>query len=279
MYGKSTVFNAITQAGAESSNYPFCTIEPNIGIVNVPDYRVDNLSKLYDSIKKTYANVEFVDIAGLVKGASKGEGLGNKFLSNIRQTDAIVHVVRCFENENIIHVSGVIDPIDDIETIELELILADTDTIISRIEKVKKQTKSGDKLEIHRLEVLNKILENLKNLISVKNMNLTIEEQELIYDTYLLTNKPVIYVANISENQLNIDTDPNVEKVKEYANKNNCEVITLCAKLEEELSSLDKEDKLELMNEYNIKESGLDKLIKTSYSTLRINVIFNCRKR
>lgn len=267
--GKSTLFNAITKAGAESANYPFCTIEPNIGIVNVPDERIDKLSKLYDTEKSTYATIEFVDIAGLVKGASLGEGLGNKFLSHIRETDAIAQVVRAFEDENIVHVSGKVDPIDDIEIINLELVLADTETVNKAIARYEKIAKSGDKIAKATLEVLNKILLHLKDNKPVRTMNLTVEEKALIKDVYLLTIKPVIYVANVSESQIsNIDNDSLVNKIKEYAKAENAEVISLCAKLEEDLSELDDEDKSMLMAEYNITKSGLDKLITASYSLL-----------
>lgn len=267
--GKSTLFNAITKAGAESANYPFCTIEPNVGIVTVPDSRVDVLSKMYDTDKTTYATVEFVDIAGLVKGASQGEGLGNKFLSHIRETDAIVHIVRCFEDEKIIHVEGKIDPLDDIETISLELVLSDTETVKTRIERLSKGIKSGDKKAAAETELLNRILSTLSNLKPVRSMEFTVEEKELLKDVYLLTDKPVIYVANVSENQLaEIENDKYVKIVKEFAKSENSEVISLCAKFEEDLSELEDEDKTMLMQEYNIAESGLDKLIKASYSLL-----------
>ena len=267
--GKSTLFNAITKAGAESANYPFCTIEPNIGMVCVPDKRIDVLSKMYDTDKSTYATIEFVDIAGLVKGASKGEGLGNKFLSHIRETDAIAHVVRCFNDENIVHVDGKIDPINDIETISLELVLADLDTLNKRIDRVTKLTKSGDKKAIAELELLNRIKSHLEEGRPVRTMDMTVEERDIIKDAFFLTDKKVIYVANISESQLsNKENDPNVLKVKEYAKNEGAEVITLCAKLEEDLSELDDEDKELLMQDYGIDESGLDKLIKASYSLL-----------
>ena len=200
--GKSTLFNAITKAGAESANYPFCTIEPNIGMVCVPDKRIDVLSKMYDTDKSTYATIEFVDIAGLVKGASKGEGLGNKFLSHIRETDAIAHVVRCFNDENIVHVDGKIDPINDIETISLELVFADLETLNKRIDRVTKLTKSGDKKAIAELELLNRIKAHLEEGRPVRTMDMTIEERDIIKDAFFLTDKKVIYVANISESQL-----------------------------------------------------------------------------
>lgn len=267
--GKSTLFNAITKAGAESANYPFCTIEPNVGMVCVPDKRIDVLSKMYDTDKSTYATIEFVDIAGLVRGASQGEGLGNKFLSHIRETDAIAHVVRCFEDDQIVHVDGKIDPIDDIETISLELVYADTETIIKRIDRVTKLTKSGDKKAIAELELLKRIKEHLDAGEPVRTMDLTDEERETIKDAFFLTDKKVIYVANVSESQIpTIDTDKNVLRVKEYAKKEGAEVIALCAKLEEDLSELEDEDKEMLMSDYGISESGLDQLIKASYSLL-----------
>ncbi len=267
--GKSTLFNAITKAGAECANYPFCTIEPNVGIVTVPDERIDVLTKMYDSDKTTYATIEFVDIAGLVKGASKGEGLGNKFLSHIRETDAIAHIVRCFEDEKIVHVSGKIDPIEDIETISLELVFSDIETITKRMERVAKQVKAGDKKAIAEMELLNKIKVHLEDGKPVRTMELDNDQKELLKEVYLLTDKPTIYVANVSENQIdNMENDPYVLKVKEYAKAEGAKVITLCAKLEEDLSELEDEDKLMLMQDYGIEESGLDKLIKASYSLL-----------
>ena len=267
--GKSTLFNAITKAGAESANYPFCTIEPNVGMVCVPDKRIDVLSKMYETDKSTYATIEFVDIAGLVKGASKGEGLGNKFLSHIRETDAIAHVVRCFDDEQIVHVNGKIDPISDIETISLELVFADLETLLKRMDRVGKMTKSGDKKAIAEMELLRRIKEHLENGNPLRTMELSDEERETIKDAFFLTDKKVIYVANVSESQIpNMETDPNVMKVKEYAKAEGAEVIVLCAKLEEELSELDDEDKEMLMQDYGIEESGLDKLIKASYSLL-----------
>lgn len=267
--GKSTLFNAITKAGAECANYPFCTIEPNVGIVTVPDERVDVLTKMYESDKTTYATIEFVDIAGLVKGASKGEGLGNKFLSHIRETDAIAHIVRCFEDEKIVHVSGQINPIDDIETISLELVFSDIETITKRIERVAKQVKANDKKAIAEMELLNRIKTHLEEGKPVRTMKLSDDEKELLKEVYLLTDKPTIYVANVSESQINnMENDSNVLKVKEYAEREGAKVITLCAKLEEDLSELEDEDKLMLMQDYGIEESGLDKLVKASYSLL-----------
>ena len=269
--GKSTLFNAITKAGAESANYPFCTIEPNIGTVLVPDNRIDVLSKMYETLKTTYATIEFVDIAGLVKGASRGEGLGNKFLSHIREVDAIVHVVRCFDDENIVHVNGTIDPIGDIETINLELIFADIETITKRIDRVQKQTKSGDKKAIYELELLKKIKENLENGIPARNIELNDEDKEILSDSFLLTAKKMLYVSNVNENQLtDIENDKNVNLVKELAKKENTVCIPLCAKLEEELSELEDEDRLALMKDYGLEYSGLDELAKKSYEILNL---------
>ena len=263
--GKSTMFNAITNAGAECANYPFCTIEPNIGVVPVPDERLDELTKLYNPQKTTHAIIEFVDIAGLVKGASKGEGLGNKFLSHIREVDSIVEVVRCFENPNVVHVDGSINPTRDIETINLELIFADLD---KRLERATKQLKADKKAQLE-IDVLNKIKKTLEGGMSARTVNLNEEEKDLIKDVYLLTSKPILYIANVSEDQLqNIENDTNVNKVKEYAKKENAKVIPLCVKIEEELSSLDEKDKKEMLEALGLEESGLDKVIKASYDLL-----------
>lgn len=266
--GKSTMFNSITNAGAECANYPFCTIEPNVGVVPVPDERLDVLTKMYNPQKTTHAIIEFVDIAGLVKGASKGEGLGNKFLSHIREVDSIVEVVRCFENPNVVHVDGEINPLRDIETINLELIFADIETIDKRLEKAKKMLKADKKYqeEISVLEKIKKVLEEGK---SARVIELTEEEKELIKETYLLTMKPILYIANVSEEQLgNIENDKYINEVKKYAKSENAEVIPLCVKIEEELSSLEKEDKQEMLEALGLSESGLDKVIKASYDLL-----------
>lgn len=277
--GKSTLFNAITKAGAQCANYPFCTIEPNVGMVTVPDARVDFLSNMYESSKTTYATIEFVDIAGLVKGASKGEGLGNKFLSHIRETDAIAEVVRCFEDEKIVHVNGNIDPVDDIETINLELIFADIESVNKKIDRVAKLIKSGDKKAKLDYEFLLKVKEHLENGKPVRTLEMSDDEKEVLKDIYLLTIKPVIYVANVSEEQIsNINDDKYVNMVKEYAKGENAKVIALCAKLEEDLSTLDETDKEELMKDYNIDESGLDKLIKASYNLLGLISFLTCGK-
>ena len=266
--GKSTLFNSITNAGAECANYPFCTIEPNIGVVPVPDERLDELTKMYNPQKTTHAVIEFVDIAGLVKGASKGEGLGNKFLSHIREVDAICEVVRCFENPNVVHVDGNINPTRDIETINLELIFADIETIDKRLEKAKIKLKADKKVQ-SEIEVLSKIKETLERGISARTLDLTDEEKELIKDVYLLTSKPILYIANVSEEQLsNAENDKYVNEVKEYAKKENAKVIPLCVKIEEELSYLDGEDKKEMLEALGLQESGLDKVVKASYDLL-----------
>ncbi|MBR6614268.1 MAG: redox-regulated ATPase YchF [Clostridia bacterium] len=269
--GKSTLFNAITKAGAESANYPFCTIEPNIGTVLVPDERLEVLTKMYDSLKTTYATIEFVDIAGLVKGASKGEGLGNKFLSHIREVDAIVHVVRCFEDKNIVHVEGKIDPLDDIETISLELIFSDVETVNKRLERANKAAKSHDKAALMEVDALNKLKDALENGKPARSVELSDEEKSLLTDLFLLTSKKVIYIANVNEDQLlDVDNDANVNKVKEFASQEGAICIPLCAKLEEELSELDDEDRQALMQDYGMTASGLDLLAVKSYELLNL---------
>ena len=266
--GKSTLFNAITKAGAECANYPFCTIEPNVGIVPVPDERLDKLAQMYNPQKVTHAVIEFVDIAGLVKGASKGEGLGNKFLSHIREVDSIVEVVRCFDDSNIVHVDGSINPIRDIETINLELIFADMETVNKRIDTVKKKIKADKKYQ-EELNVFEKIKTALDNGKSARTVELNDEEKEIVKDAFLLTMKPILYIANVSEEQLeNVNEDENVKKVVEYAKQENAEVIPLCVKIEEELSSLNDEDEKEMLDALGLDESGLSKVIKKSYDLL-----------
>ena len=265
--GKSTLFNSITNAGAECANYPFCTIEPNVGVVPVPDERLDVLGKMYDSDKITHAIIEFVDIAGLVKGASKGEGLGNKFLSHIRETDSILEVVRCFEDPNVIHVDGSVDPIRDIDTINIELVLADMETVNKRIERAAKLAK-GDKKYYAEEEAFKKIRDVLEKGNPARMAELSDEEKELVKDAFLLTMKPILYVANVSEDQLLDENDANVNSVKEYAKQDKAEVIKLCVKIEEELSSLDGNDKKEMLEALGLEESGLDKVIKASYDLL-----------
>ena len=266
--GKSTLFNSITKAGAECANYPFCTIEPNVGIVPVPDERLDSLAKIYNPQKVTHAVIEFVDIAGLVKGASHGEGLGNKFLSHIRETDAICEVVRCFEDSNVVHVDGNVDPIRDIETINLELIFADIETVNKRLDKAKKNLKADKKYQFE-IDLLEKIKQTLENGLSARTIEFNEDEQLLVKDMFLLTTKPILYIANVSEEQLeNAENDQLVLKVKEYAKKENAEVIPLCVKIEEELSSLNDEDEKEMLEALGLSESGLDKVIKKSYDLL-----------
>lgn len=266
--GKSTLFNSITKAGAECANYPFCTIEPNVGMVAVPDERLEKLTKLYNAKKTTPAVVEFVDIAGLVKGASKGEGLGNKFLSHIREVDAICEVVRCFEDSNIVHVDGNINPLRDIETINLELIFADIESLDKKLEKANKMLKADKKYQAE-IDVLTKVKTVLEGGKPARAVELNEEEKELMKETFLLTSKPVLYIANVSEEQLaTVNTDENVKKVQDLAKEENTKCISLCAKIEEELSVLDDSDKKEMLEALGLEESGLDKLIKESYDLL-----------
>ena len=264
--GKSTLFNSITKAGAECANYPFCTIEPNVGVVAVPDERLDKLTEMYKPEKTTHAVIEFVDIAGLVKGASRGEGLGNKFLSHIRETDAIVEVVRCFEDSNVVHVDGSVNPIRDIETINLELIFADIETVNKRLDKARKNLKADKKYQ-EEIDLLEKILNVLEDGKSARTIDFNEDEQVLVKDMFLLTTKPILYIANVSEEQLGED-DEMVKEVREYAKKDNAEVVKLCVKIEEDLSSLEPEDKQEMLEALGLEESGLDKVIKKSYDLL-----------
>ena len=267
--GKSTLFNAITNAGAQSANYPFCTIEPNIGTVAVPDYRLDELAKMYNPDKITPAVIEFVDIAGLVKGASKGEGLGNKFLSNIREVDAIVHVVRCFEDGEIVHVEGSIGPKRDIEVINLELIFSDLDILERRIDKAVKAAK-GDKKYLAEVDLLNRVKAHLEEGKSARSMEFTDEEKAIMADIPLLSNKPIIYVANMSEDDFNgkLDSNPFYNEVLQIAREENSEVVPICARLEEEIADMSKEDKMMFLEELGLQESGLDRLIKAGYHLL-----------
>ncbi len=268
--GKSTLFNAITKAGAESANYPFCTIEPNVGVVAVPDERLDVLGRVYNTKKIVKTAIEFYDIAGLVKGASKGEGLGNKFLGHIREVEAIVHVVRCFEDGNIVHVDGKVDPLSDIETINLELIFSDLELLDRRIQKTQKNLK-GDKSLQKELDILNKLHDFLETGKSARAMELTDEECIFVKSLDLLSFKPVIYAANVSEDEAALaDENEMVKKVKEFAKTEGSDVIVICARLEEEISQLDDEEKQLFLEELGIKQSGLDKLIKASYSLLNL---------
>ncbi len=268
--GKSTLFNALTKAGAESANYPFCTIDPNVGIVPVPDHRLDDLAKLYDSAKITPAVIEFVDIAGLVKGASKGEGLGNQFLSNIREVDAIVHVVRCFENSNIIHVDGSINPMRDIETINLELIFADIEVMERRYSKVSKAAKN-DKSQAKEAELVQKLIAHLENGQMARSYEPADEDELVLLESFnLLTYKPTIYAANVEEDELADDAANNsfVQKVREFAATEGSEVFVVCAQIEQEIAELDDEEKKMFLEDLGLTESGLEKLIKASYSLL-----------
>ncbi len=268
--GKSTLFNAITQAGAESANYPFCTIEPNVGIVAVPDKRLDVLTEMYNPVKTTPAIIEFVDIAGLVKGASRGEGLGNKFLSHIREVDAVVHVVRCFEDKNIVHVEGSVDPLRDIETITIELIFADLETVDKRIDRAKKMMKGGDKKYQAELTLYERIKAALESGMQASAVEMTDEELDTVKETPLLTMKPVIFAANVSEDDLasGYESNPHYQALAAYAAAQKCEVMPISAKIEEEISQLGDEEKLTFLQELGLKESGLDRLVAASYSLL-----------
>lgn len=269
--GKSTLFNAITDAGAQSANYPFCTIEPNVGVVAVPDTRLDKLAEIYDPVKITPASLEFVDIAGLVKGASKGEGLGNKFLSNIREVDAIVHVVRCFENDDIVHVEGSIDPKRDIETINLELVLSDLEMLERRMDKTRKMIKADKKyiLELEFLEKIHALLEEGKPARAVECSDEN--EEEILSSIAFLTNKKVIYAANLSEEDFsggNIDNNKFLQRVTEIAQEENALVLPICAEIEAEISGMDAEEKMMFLGEMNLEQSGLDRLIRAGYELL-----------
>ena len=267
--GKSTLFNAITQAGAESANYPFCTIEPNVGIVDVPDERLDRLAEMYNPKKVTHAYIEFVDIAGLVKGASRGEGLGNKFLSHIREVDAIVHVVRCFEDANITHVDGSIDPIRDIETINLELIFSDLEMIERRIDRTKKAMK-GDKSLAAEFALLERVKAHMEEGKPARTLEYTEDETAVMKDIFLISMKPVIYAANVAEDDFakGIENNEYVNRVREFAAAENSEVMPVSAKIEEEIAQLDGEERAMFLEELNMSESGLDRLIKASYTLL-----------
>ena len=267
--GKSTLFNALTNAGAESANYPFCTIEPNVGIVSVPDERLDKLAEMYHPDKFTPATLEFVDIAGLVKGASKGEGLGNKFLANIREVDAIVHVVRCFEDPNIIHVDGKIGAARDIETINLELIFSDLEVLNRRIDRAKKALK-GDKSYQKEIDFLEKLIAHLEDGKSARSFPYTEDEAELIRSTPLLSNKPVIYAANLSEADFkgNIENNEQYKAVCAIAAEEHSEVLPICAQIEAEISDMDKEEKELFLSDLGLEESGLNRIIKQGYSLL-----------
>ena len=267
--GKSTLFNALTNAGAESANYPFCTIEKNVGIVSVPDERLDKLAEMYEPDKFTPATLEFVDIAGLVKGASKGEGLGNKFLADIREVDAIVHVVRCFEDSNIVHVDGSINPVRDIETINLELIFSDIEMVDRRIDRAMKAAK-GDKKYLAEVEFLKRLKEHLENDKSARGFDFTDDERELIKSTPLLSAKPVIYAANLSEDDFanNIDTNEHYKEVCRIAEEEHSAVLPICAQTEAEIAEMDDEDKAMFLAELGLEVSGLNRITKEGYALL-----------
>ncbi len=268
--GKSTLFNAITNAGAQSANYPFCTIEPNVGMVSVPDERLEKLAEIYDPDKFTPAVIEFVDIAGLVKGASKGEGLGNKFLADIREVDAVVHVVRCFEDDNIIHVDGSVDPKRDIETINLELIFSDIDIVNRRLDRANKALK-GDKSMIDEVEFLKRLLEHLENGLPARSIDINSDtEAEVLNTTALLSAKPVIYACNMSESDFTggIDSNKNYNAVKEIAEREKAEILPICAALEAEMSGLEADEKAMFLEELGLERSGLDRMIQKCYSLL-----------
>ena len=265
--GKSTLFNAITQAGAESANYPFCTIEPNVGVVSVPDDRLEKLATLYTSKKTVPTAIEFYDIAGLVKGASTGEGLGNKFLSHIREVEAIVHVVRCFEDADIVHVDGSIDPIRDIETINIELTFSDMEVLERRLERLQKAVK-GDKSLVLEFELVQEVLKTLEEGKSLRTLDLSPEENHILKSFNLLSTKPIIYAANVSEDDLVAGGNEFVDKVKEYAALEDAEVIVVSAQIEQEISQFNEEEKMEFLNDMGLDKSGLDKLIQASYKLL-----------
>ena len=274
--GKSTLFNAITNAGAQSANFPFCTIEPNVGMVTVPDSRLDFLAKIYEPKKYTPAVIEFVDIAGLVKGASKGEGLGNKFLGNIRATDAIIHVVRCFDDENVIHVEGSTDPRRDIDIIDLELIMADLEMVERRIDKAAKAAK-GDKKFLHEVEVFQALKEHLNEGRSARSFECDKDDRELIMSSDLLTIKPIIYAANMDEAGVaDYAANPYYQTVAEIAAAEEAQVLPICAKVEEEMAELEPEDKLMFLEELGMQESGLDRMIKCSYELLGLISFLTC---
>ncbi|MGE7825238.1 redox-regulated ATPase YchF [Paenibacillus sp. NPDC093718] len=273
--GKSTLFNAITQAGAESANYPFCTIDPNVGVVEVPDERLDKLTELVQPNKTVPTAFEFVDIAGLVRGASKGEGLGNKFLAHIREVDAIVHVVRCFEDENITHVDGKVNPVSDIQTINLELILADLDSVEKRIDRAKKNMKGGNKQYAQEVELLERLKEALYNDQPARSVELSDDEKLIVRDLHLLTLKPVLYAANLSEDGVaEADSNPYVQQVRDFAAAENAIVVPISAKVEAEIAELEGEDKTMFLEELGLEESGLNRLIKAAYSLLGLYTYF-----
>ena len=271
--GKSTIFNAITSAGAESANYPFCTIEPNVGVVAMPDPRLDALAAIVKPQAVLPTSMEFVDIAGLVSGASRGEGLGNKFLGHIRQVDAIANIVRCFEDENVVHVDGSVDPLRDIEVIQTELNLADLDTVEKRIQRSRKQAKSGDKQLQAEVAILERVEAALNEGIPARAVDLTEDEKKMIAELCLITIKPVLYVANVAEDDLE-GAHPFVQKVRDHAEAEGAEMVTICGKIESEIAELDGDEKLEFLQDMGLAESGLDRMIHAGYKLLGLITYF-----
>ncbi|ADA78364.1 redox-regulated ATPase YchF [Francisella tularensis] len=267
--GKSTLFNALTEAGIDAENYPFCTIDPNVGIVSVPDQRLNELAKIVKPERIITTTMEFVDIAGLVTGASKGEGLGNKFLANIRETDAIAHVVRCFEDDNIIHVSGKVDPIDDINTINMELILADIESCDRTVQRFAKMKKSGDKEALAKADFYTRLKEHLESEKPARTFEMNKDETKWLKQTPLLTSKPVLYIANVNEN--GFENNPLLDKVVEYAKAENSNVVPVCAAMEQEISQLEADEKLEFLADMGLSETGLDRVIKAGYALLNLH--------
>ena len=275
--GKSTLFNALTKAGIAAENFPFCTIEPNSGIVSIPDERLDNLSSIVNPQKIIPTVVEFTDIAGLVAGASKGEGLGNQFLANIRETDAIAHVVRCFDDENVTHVSDCINPLADIETINTELALADLETVEKNLDRVSRVAKSGDKEAQQQVNLLEKVKDHLDKAQPVRTLELYKEEQVDLATLHLLTFKPVMYIANVDEN--GFEANPHLDRVKEIARSENAEVVAICNKLEAEIAELEDDEKLEFLQDLGMKEAGLDRVIRAGYKLLGLQTFFTAGEK
>ncbi len=275
--GKSTLFNALTEAGIAAENYPFCTIDPNIGIVPVPDTRLNQLADIVKPERVLPTTMEFVDIAGLVAGASKGEGLGNKFLSHVRETDAIAHVVRCFENDDVVHVSGKVDPVSDIEIINTELALADIDTLERALQRAEKQTRSGDREMVARAALLTKVLENLNDTGNLWSLELEKEQRKLVRDLHLLTMKPVLYIANVAED--GFEDNPLLDQVREFANDDNASVVPVCAVIEAEVAQLEREDREEFLDALGLKESGLAGVIRAGYGLLDLLTFFTAGEK
>ena len=275
--GKSTLFNALTEASIAAENYPFCTIDPNVGIVPVPDIRLDQLAEIVKPEKVLPTTMEFVDIAGLVEGASKGEGLGNKFLSHVRETDAIAHVVRCFENDDVVHVSGKVDPVSDIEIINTELALADLDTVERALLKAEKQTRSGDKEMVARVALLTRVRDSLGDTGNVRNLELEKDQKKLVKDLQLLTMKPVEYIANVAED--GFENNPLLDQVREYASDQNAKVVPVCAVIEAEVAQLDREDREEFLAALGLKESGLAGVIRAGYALLDLLTFFTAGEK